>query len=178
VERLGAIVDRLSDWALAASTVLVLYLMATQTLEVVLRSLGRPTTWVFDLNLIAIVGVVFLGLAGAERGREHVAVEFLSDRFQGRTRRLLILVNGAFALTLLAMLTWFGLLVALESIAQGRTTGGLFPVSAAIPEGMLPLGATLLWLQILVDMYRALRSGAPPPSTTSELETAAGDIPA
>jgi TRAP-type C4-dicarboxylate transport system permease small subunit len=176
VIRFAGFIDRLSHAALILSTLLVIYLMVTQTLEVVLRSLGRPTTWVFDLNLVAIVGVVFLGLAGAEQGREHVAVEFLAGRFAGRARQVLLVVNGGFALLLLGLLGWFGALVALQSLEQGRTTGGLFPVSAAIPEGMLPIGAVLLGLQIIVDIYRDFRPAASAHPTEASLAT--GDIPA
>lgn len=154
--RFVALVDRLSDWSLLASAALVSYIMVTQALEVVLRSIGRPTIWVYDLNLAAVVGVVFLGIAGAEKAREHIAVDFITARLSERTNRILYAANAAFALLLLGLVSWFGISIVAESIRQGRTMGGLFPIPTAIPEAALPFGAILLALQTVADLYRKL----------------------
>lgn len=159
--RYERVVHRLGHWSLIACTVLVIYLMVTQTIEVVLRAFGHPTTWVYDLNLVAIVGVVFLGLAGAERAGDNVAVDFITARLGARTNRVLKIINSLLALLFLALLIWFGIGLVLESIHQNRTTGGLFAVPAAIPEASLPFGAALMALQMIADLYRAVR-GMPP----------------
>jgi TRAP-type C4-dicarboxylate transport system permease small subunit len=157
---IAALIDRLSVAGLVVSASLVAFLMTTQVLEVVLRSVGRPTTWVFDLNLTALLGVVFFGLAGAELGSEHVAVDFLAGKARGAVRRALVLINGSATVVFLLMLVWFGTNLALESLRQGRTTGGLFSIPQAIPEGLLPLGALLLAAQTIVQIVRVW-TGAP-----------------
>jgi TRAP-type C4-dicarboxylate transport system permease small subunit len=159
--RFERLVHRLGHWSLIACTVMVIYLMVTQAIEVVFRAFGHPTTWVYDLNLVVIVGVVFLGLAGAERAGDNVAVDFITERLGKRTNRLLKVINSVLALLFLALLIWFGIGVVVESLQQGRSTGGLFRIPAALPQASLPFGATLMALQIITDLYRTIR-GMPP----------------
>jgi TRAP-type C4-dicarboxylate transport system permease small subunit len=161
-QQAGWLIDQMSQLGLILSAGLVAFLMLTQVLEVTLRSLGHPTTWVYDLNLSALLGVVVLALADAERGGEHVAVDFLSNRIQGRVARALVVVNGVVALVFLVMLAWFGALVAVQSAEQGRETGGLFSIPTAIPEALLPIGAVVLVFQTLATMVRRV-SGSPRP---------------
>jgi TRAP-type C4-dicarboxylate transport system permease small subunit len=151
------LVHRLGHWSLIACTVCVIYLMVTQTIEVVLRAFGRPTTWVYDINLVVIVGVVFLGLAGAERAGDNVAVDFITEKLSQRTNRVLKVVNSILILLFLALLIWFGIGVVMESLHQGRTTGGLFRIPSALAQSTLPLGATLMALQVIVDLVRVFR---------------------
>jgi TRAP-type C4-dicarboxylate transport system permease small subunit len=176
----GRLIDWLSRSGLYLAAALVAFLMLTQVLEVVLRSIGRPTTWVYDLNLSALLGVVFLALADAERAGEHVAVDFLSGRIGGIGPRVLRIFNGVISVAFLLMLAWFGTLVALQSAEQGRMTGGLFSIPTAVPEALLPIGATILVLQTIVMLFRGSSpedDGPPVPTdSTGEPIPQAGDI--
>jgi TRAP-type C4-dicarboxylate transport system permease small subunit len=166
--RFERLVHRLGHWSLIVCTGLVIYLMVTQSIEVILRALGHPTTWVYDLNLVAIVGVVFLGLAGAERAGDNVAVDFITDKLSARTNRVLKIVNSLFGLAFLALLIWFGIGLVSESLHHNRTTGGLFSIPAAIPQASLPIGGLLMALQMVVDLIRLFRPDlGPPPAAPS-----------
>jgi len=115
-DRFEDVVHRLGQVALLAATALVAYIMVTQMFEVAVRALGHPTTWVYDFNLAAIVGTVFLGIAGAERAGDNINVDFFTERLGPRANRVLTVFNGILALAFLAILIWFGLAVVLESI--------------------------------------------------------------
>jgi TRAP-type C4-dicarboxylate transport system, small permease component len=174
--RFERLVHGLGHVALLASTVLIVYIMASQTLEVVLRTAGHPTTWVYDFNLSAIVGAVFLGLAGAERARDNVNVDFFTERLPARANRFLKFVNLILALLFLAILVWFGIAVVGESLHYGRTTGSLFPIPAALAQAALPLGGTLMALQVVVDLVRMFHPAPemPSPPSIQEIEETEG----
>lgn len=161
-DRFEDVVHRLGQLALLAATALVAYIMVTQVLEVVVRALGHPTTWVYDFNLAAIVGTVFLGIAGAERAGDNINVDFFTERLGPRANRVLTVFNGILALVFLAILIWFGMAVVLESIHHNRTLGSLVHLPAALPEASLPIGGTLMALQIIVNLVRVFhpRPGA------------------
>ena len=148
--RAASAINWVSQLGLALSALLLGLLVLTQAFEAVVRALGAPTTWVFDFNLTVILGVVFLALAGAQRHGEHINADFLIANVPRRLTRHLSVAIDATTLLLLGMLVWFGLGVVWESAQQGRTTGGLVPIPAALPQLLLPIGATLLALQTVV----------------------------
>lgn len=175
-EGVGRLIDRMSRLGVWIAAFLVAFLMVTQVAEVILRTLGHPTTWIYDVNLTALVGVIFLGLAGAEIHGEHVAVDFLTERIRGRRGQALRLVNALLTVAFLALLAWFGTEVALESIEQDRTTGGLFSIPAWIPESLLPIGSAMLALEILRLLPRTLAEPDPPHDIEGEPVATGGDI--
>jgi C4-dicarboxylate transporter DctQ subunit len=165
------VVDRLTMIAVAISAALVAFLMLAQVTEVILRSIGRPTTWAYDLSLSALLGVIFLGLAAAEGAHEHVAVDSLPLMLGKRWQAAIRLFNGVASLAFLGLVIWAGVAMAATSISQGRQTGGLFSMPSAIPESLLPIGAFLLALQIVARLI------SPRPSAADDVGRAGGVAP-
>jgi C4-dicarboxylate transporter, DctQ subunit len=159
-DRFERVVHWLGQAALLAATGLVVYIMVTQMIEVVVRAAGHPTTWVYDFNLAAIVGTVFLGIAGAERAGDNINVDFFTERLSARANRILAVINALLALLFLAILIWFGIAVVLESIHHGRTLGSLAHLPSALPEASLPIGAGIMALQVVVGLVRLFHPAA------------------
>jgi TRAP-type C4-dicarboxylate transport system permease small subunit len=137
--------------AAAVSGALVFFLMFASVFEAVARRLGRPTAWVFDYNTIALLGMVVLGLAAAQRDGEHIAVQFVVDRLPPRAKRGLAILNQLLTLFLLSVLAVFGASIARASWQAGRTVGGLTRTPAYLVQALFVAGIVLILLEVVVE---------------------------
>ena len=137
--------------AAALGGALVFFLMLTSVFEAVVRRLGRPTAWVYDYNTIALLGMVVLGLAAAQRDGEHIAVQFVVDRLPPRARRAFAVLNQLLTLFFLTVLAIFGVSIARASWQAGRTVGGLTRTPAYLVQTLFVAGIVLILLEVIVE---------------------------
>lgn len=101
-----AALDRAAD-ALAYLGGLVLVSIALlMTLDVALRALGAPLFGALDLVQLALVLVVFAGVAHCGRGGGHVAVDLFFTRMGPRTAFVADLAMKIVAMAVLGLLAW------------------------------------------------------------------------
>jgi len=137
--------------AAALAGALVFFLMFTSVIEAVARRLGRPTAWVYDYNTIALLGMVALGLAAAQRDGEHIAVRFVVDRLPPGAKHALAILNQLLTLFFLTVLAVFGASIARASWQAGRTVGGLTRTPAYLVQALFVAGIVLLLLEVVVE---------------------------
>ena len=137
--------------AAALAGALVFFLMFTSVIEAVARRLGRPTAWVYDYNTIALLGMVVLGLAAAQRDGEHIAVQFVVDRLPPGARHALAGLNQLLILFFLTVLAVFGASIARASWQAGRTVGGLTHTPAYLVQALFVAGIVLILLEVVVE---------------------------
>ncbi|MEM1316089.1 MAG: TRAP transporter small permease [Pseudomonadota bacterium] len=148
IERLHLALGSLSGVATIAMIALVLP-------DVILRKFFSATIpGASEANILLLVIMVYLGLAGAQARGAHFRVTLLTDRLPEGV------VRGLEALMLLLALGGFGLLAwmttenAAASFARGEASFGVIAFPLWPGRMAVALGLWLLCLQFVVDLLR------------------------
>lgn len=157
--------DRVLSGAIAAGSAIgaiaIAVLLASSVIEIVMRKIGRPTPWSYDVNIFGLLILVFLTLAAVERHGEHMIVDIVLTRASPRLRRAMNAATRLAALLFALLLSYYGSRVALESLEYGRTIGGQVKIPAFALELLLPVGMLLLALELLRGLVRMARGEDP-----------------
>jgi TRAP-type C4-dicarboxylate transport system permease small subunit len=153
--------DRLLDACAFAACLLLVFQVASVTLEVVLRlAFDISLSWVTAFNEWSLLLVTFLGAAWLEREGGHTRDDSMIERAGPRVHRLSDIVGRLLGLLICALLVWYGFTVAWEKFSRNEfdffkmREVPVFWVYLAIPLG------SLLWF------VQILRRRRPPPPTT------------
>lgn len=114
--------------------------------DVIARSLGYPTIWVFETTLYALGASAFLANATTLKTGAHFRITLLGKvlpRFRPYLDGFALLVTLAFGLLLLVAGTGY----AWESFSRGIESATLLSVPLYIPQSEIALGGFALTLQ-------------------------------
>jgi TRAP-type mannitol/chloroaromatic compound transport system permease small subunit len=151
-------IDRLSAFAGKAFAWCIVLLTAVVGWDVVVRKLGTPTQWGFDVSL-ALFGVLFMMSGAYTLSRNgHVRADLLYRTLAPRAQAALDLVlYMAFFLPGIAALVYAGWEFAGKSWAireASSVTGSGLPVWPV--KAFIPVAGALLLLQAFAEMARCL----------------------
>jgi TRAP-type C4-dicarboxylate transport system permease small subunit len=158
------------DWLnrLLGERLCYLYLAAVviTAYEVVMRYLfDAPTIWAFELTIL-FCAICYLSSGGfVTAQRKHIAITSFYDLMPARIRwwlDLLALLTGILAMGLLVWAAWRPAVLAVTIVE--RTGSAWNSPSPAIIKPLIAIGALLIVLQLLVQLYRHLTGQADPPS--------------
>lgn len=150
------LIDRLNR--LLGEYVCYLYLIAVvvTTYEVVMRYLfNAPTSWAFELTVL-MCGVSYLLSGGFVTGqRKHIAITALYDLAPPQLKWWLDIIGMITGIVAMALLVWAACTPALKAIRLVERTGSAWDSpSPAIIKPMIAIGALLIVLQLVIQLYR------------------------
>ena len=153
-------VGALSWAAAAAGAGVVLLMMAVVGYSVVNRYiLGTPITWTDELSGYLVVALVMLGAAEALRRGDHISVDLLSSRLEGRNRHVAAIWSNVAVLIVAGAI----LISAQETLAYSVNfeilSEGYLEMPMWIPQSFLVLGPALLALVALANLIGLFRRG-------------------
>jgi TRAP-type transport system small permease protein len=156
--RLSRVQRRVNSALHLAGGLVMLALLLWTAGDIIGRSFGNPFRGTVELTEIAVVMLVYLGLAHTEDADRHVTVDLLYIRM-GRTGKLVLrMFGGVVALAVMGAMTWRLWVYAQSLDAGGYTTGilhvPLFPVAVVTVVGCAAF--TLAILTKTVFAARAL----------------------
>ncbi|BAS28695.1 TRAP transporter small permease subunit [Limnochorda pilosa] len=124
--------------------------------EVVMRRfLGRPTIWTLEVTGYVLAANVMLALGYTLFHKEHVNVDFITERVSGRARAILEIVTILLFLgPLLYVLLTQGYAYAQRSWAVLERAPSAFNSPVYLAKTLVPLGAGLLALQAFGEILR------------------------
>lgn len=136
---------------------------------------GAPLRGTVELTQVAMIGIVYLGLAYAQHQDNHIAVELLYQRFGARGRLVLDVFSTALSIIVLALVAWRLYEYAAVLEAGGRTTASrgipLYPFAYVAIIGIVAF--ILAFGSTFVERVRRARhpddSGPPDPSQRAPL---------
>jgi TRAP-type C4-dicarboxylate transport system permease small subunit len=157
------------DWLnrLLGERLCYLYLAAVviTAYEVVMRYLfDAPTVWAFELTILLCAICYLLSGGFVTAQRKHIAITSVYDLMPARIRwwlDLLALLTGILSMGLLVWAAWRPAVLAVTIVE--RTGSAWNSPSPAIIKPLIAVGAGLIVLQLLVQMYRHLTGQADPP---------------
>lgn len=159
--RLEAAVALLSRGAAALGGLVALVCLALVCASVAWRYfLGKPQPWIDHVAAWAVVAVVMLAAAEAQRREEHIGVEALRNRLRGPALRAVRLLSVASVLAVASILLAEGV----ETVSFSRMIGIATDVEG-VPKWwlhlMIPIGAGLLLIVAAVQALVLAAGGEP-----------------
>lgn len=135
---------------------LILAVMAGAVfLQVALRYVGRGIDGLDEVPRYLFVWLVMIGAAAAMQRSEHTVLDYFVNRLGRRARALVLVLTNAAGIGLFAYMIKLSLV--LVPNAQLQTSAGLeLPLGYVFAA--IPVGAALMILPMLRNLYRALRS--------------------
>ena len=117
-----------------------------------------PTVWGADL-VIALAGVHYvLSGAGALQRGDHVRIDVIYNMLPARAKFLSDIAADIIILIVLAVLIWFGIAQAIPSLRDFETTGTAWNAPTPVVMKLaIPIGATLMFVQAIINLIRRLR---------------------
>ncbi len=151
------IVDVVSEWSGRVICYLIFFLALIVGYEVIARYVFKsPTLWVHELSNMFFGTFILIGGAYTALKGGHVSMDVVYGSFSPRVRALLDVITFFVALAFVGVLVWKGWESAWRSIKmleEASTQWGppLYPFRT-----VLPVGAFLLLLQLIVKFVRDL----------------------
>ncbi len=134
---------------------LVLAMMISLGYDVVARHVfNSPTIWADELSGYLLVAITFLGAAYTLTMDAHVRVDTLIDRLDGKKRRGVIFVTDVVSLVFLWVYGWQAYRLAIDAYVSVKISPTLLRTPIFIPQVVLPIGLTLLWLQLVAHVLQ------------------------
>jgi TRAP-type C4-dicarboxylate transport system permease small subunit len=156
VEALKAIrsfVEKLVRFAATVGMVFVLPLMLITTADVVGRGFfNKPIAGTFELSEYMLAVIILLGTAYTQQVKGHVAVDFLTSRFNKKTQAMCQILTLFLSLFIVTILVWQGFILGIEE--KGVTDQLRIP--RAPFKMLVGIGGCLLWLQLFFDFSDAI----------------------
>ena len=154
------IIERVSDLGLVISGILILVMSLLSTYGVGRRYLlHRPEPYSYELSTILLVACVVLAVAGLQRYKRHLRVDFIANLLPPAVQNALIdIVTPILGLFYVVVITWKSWDNALYSMSILETSQSsweepLFPVKFLVPIGM-----ALLCLVLTAQLSRGIAS--------------------
>ena len=157
---IGHVTERLSDLALVVSGVLILVMSLLSTYGVGRRYLlHNPEPYSYELSTILLVACVVLAVAGLQRHRRHLRVDFVANYLPPSVQSILInIVTPVLALFYVGIVTWQSWNSALYSMSIGETSQSSWEVPLFPIKLLVPIGMALLCLVLAAQLSRGIAS--------------------
>jgi len=138
-----------SEWIVIVTFLVMVLVTFAQVIFRYVFEFSLP--WADELARYCLVWMVFVGMVVALVRGQHVTVDLLRARYQGRVRLLMLSVIDLACAVLFGTLLYGGVL--LMQLAVGQTTSGL-GMPKYLVYAALPLGAVLMLVELALRVYR------------------------
>ena len=167
--------DFLYSAAAALAALSLVGIFVVMMAQVVLRELGRQFPGADDLSAYLCVATTFFALAATFKRGEMIRVGILIERVGPRLRRAMEFVVLAGGAGLVAYVVWWTAQDMLFSYEIEEVAQGTVPFLLWIPKLALPIGAGLLLVAMLDEIWSVLQGETPSYAKAAEERRAAGD---
>lgn len=176
VDRIMAFVSAVLALLAGALIAVILALMVTDVMQ---RNMnGRSVAGAFEVITMMLVGVVFLGLAHAERTESTIKLTLVTSRLRPRAALATRLASNGLTLVMSGWLAWATWEAAQRSIERGEYQQGLLSIPIWPAKLVIALGFGVLTIEIALTMrriwIRAREDQANPPALTETVEPSLG----
>ena len=116
-----------------------------------------PQYWVGELAEYSLLYITFTGTAWVLRKDGHVKIDILMAHINPRKTQILEAIASVIGILVCALLTYYGVDVALDHMARGVYN----PTLMEFPKGpliaIIPIGAFLLFIQFIRRFFDLLK---------------------
>jgi len=178
------IIEKVGDWGLIISGILILLMSFCNTYAVFRRYiLHNPESYSYEMSVIFLTACVVLAVSGLQRYKRHLRVDFVANYLPQKVQIVLMdFLGPVLALTFVIIITWQSWDNAWYSMTIGERSQSiwqeyLFPTKFIIPVCMFWLCLVLV-AQILHGIGDFLKVGKPkavqPPAAAPAIDPVNG----
>ena len=143
--------------------------------QTAMREIGRSTSGMDDLVSWMCAASFFLAMAHTFRRGDFVRVTLMIERLSGRTRVVFEATALAIASVFTGYLAWWAVRYVYESWKFKEISTGVISVPIWIPQLSFSIGATLLFIAVVEQLWEVLRGRKPLYQIATEERHARGD---
>ncbi|HPD96688.1 MAG TPA: TRAP transporter small permease [Synergistales bacterium] len=145
IHQINNALAELSGWLVTA-------IMALLILDIISRLSGRAVQGVSEFAVFALVATVYLGLSHCEEKESHLRVEFFSDRFKGRSKRISDTFDYAVAVIFVSVALYASWRSALFSFQTGESVPGTIPLPIYPAKFVVFTGLLFYLAQLIINL--------------------------
>ncbi|MBN6886789.1 TRAP-type C4-dicarboxylate transport system permease small subunit [Cytobacillus horneckiae] len=145
--RISDVITKVEEWLMI---ILIAALLIIITLSVAFRYfLNEPLSWAGEVSIFILVWITFLGGSWGLKHNSQASVSFLIDKFSGRMKKMLVIIQLLCMVTFLAFILFFSYKwIFLPSVLAQKSSSLLLPMW--IPYSAVPIGLTFATIHLLV----------------------------
>lgn len=144
-----------------AATLVIAYLAAVISAEVVARNLGLPAFgWSLEIAEYGLLVVSFLGAPWVLRHHGHISVDVVLRHVSERAAARLLAIADLVSAAVCALLAYYAALAAIDAFTKGSMIYKYLVLPQWIILAILPVGMTLLTLEFLLRLARRASGGS------------------
>jgi len=153
-------------------------ILVVMVVDVVRRNMaGSSLAGAYEVVTIMLVGVVFLGLAHAERSDSNIKLTLVTSRLPPRVARRARFVGGSVSLLLCLVISWATIGAAHGSITRGEYQQGILSIPIWPSKAIIALGFVVLTIELVLSLRRTWITPPSEAGATPGRESA-GHVPA
>jgi len=157
MKRLLKIIDSTSEWSGKIFAYLLWPGVAVLVYELTARHLfNAPTIWAHGMTQRIFAAYYFICGAYISLHRSHINMDLIYGRFSLRRRAILDIISFLFFFSFCGVLLWYGSRYAWSSLMRLEPCNTPFRAPLYPIKMMIPLGALLIILQELAQLWRNL----------------------
>jgi TRAP-type C4-dicarboxylate transport system permease small subunit len=118
---------------------------------------GSSIAGVLEYSEVLMVAVIYLGLAFAQRKGDHIGVDIFTNRMPKRVAQIVEAAGLVVVSLALLWVTWETMQVAQQSVATREYRFGLSRVPIWPARIVIPLGISVLLLELFFDIVDLVR---------------------
>jgi C4-dicarboxylate transporter DctQ subunit len=108
-----------------------------------------PSDWSLELCGYLLVGLAYLAAADTELVDGHIRIDFLYERFKGKTKTIADIAIACIGLCWSAIVVWQGARLAFHSLAISARSADAMMWPLFPSQILVPVGAALLFLTFI-----------------------------
>lgn len=148
-------IDNISHWSGKIFSYLLWPGVAVLVYEIIARHVfDAPTIWAHGMTQRIFAAYYFICGAYISLHHSHIRMDLIYNRFSLRKKALLDIVSFMFFFCFVGVLLWFGTSYAWSSIIRLEPCNTPFRAPLYPVKLMIPLGALLILLQELSELWR------------------------
>ena len=122
-----------------------------------------------DFSGFMLAGASFLALAHTLREGGHIRVNLVTQQLPTKIQVVLEFIVLLLSISVIGYALWFMIEMILESYHYSDTSPGIIPIPLAIPQSIVGLGLTILWISLIDTLVDLIRTKQPVLSTPDEV---------
>lgn len=135
--------------------VLIAVILAVMVTDVAMRNItGSSVAGAYEVLTMMLVGVIFLGLAYAERTDSNIKLTLVTGRLPAAPAKGARVIASLVALAMCAWISWATWNSALLSIDRGEFQQGLLSIPVWPAKLIIAIGFSVLTIEILLGLRR------------------------
>ena len=158
---LEAGVERINKVFVFIGSLFLIGIMVSTNIDLFMRFVFHsPVMGMNEITELFLLYLTFLGTAWVYHDDAHVVVDvLLYNLVEGRRKNVLILQNHIIVGIVSFVLVYYGTVTTIDYIVRDVRNPTILETPIALAIGIIPVGAFVLLLEVLIKSLRILRNG-------------------